>query len=299
MASDPLFVLAFTVVPFVALGGGFVVSIWYATRVDRRLLAGTALFALMGTSQLTEVWVLLAGGDPHATLSGELIETTVNLLAVLVVLGLARSLEAEQRRRERQAVLTRELGGGSVLGEAESDSDVERRGLFNPTVLGLPVVGRVVAWAFTSLPLGTTANLSTVIETAARNLQVTYPATVVDRDPVPDLTVFAEATTLADILETVLKQLVLYNDSSEPTIEITIETTGSTVRVRISDNGPGLPAAVADQLAGTADDSVGPDLELGPVHSLLEKWGGSIGVTDGAVELTLLRPRPQQKEPGA
>lgn len=296
MAVDPLAVVAFTVLPIVALGGGLVVSIWYAITIDRRLLVGTALFALMGAHQLTEVWVLLTGGNPHTTHSGEVFETVVNLLTVATVLVLARRLEAERLRRERQAVVTSTLETDSVPGDGGSASADTRHGLFSPAVFGLPVLGRLVSWAFATLPFGTTADLSVVVETVARNLQVTYPVTAVDRDRIEDVTVFAEPTTLEDILETVLKQFVVYNDSSEPSIRIAIDIERSRVRIRISDNGPGLPDAIADQLAGTAVESERPDLELGAVHGLLEKWGGSIGVADGTVELTLLRPRPQQSE---
>ncbi|MFW5921790.1 MAG: ATP-binding protein [Halodesulfurarchaeum sp.] len=296
MAVDPLVVVAFTVLPAVALGGGLVASVWYAVTIDRRLLVGTALFALMGAHQLTEVWVLLAGGNPYTALSGELFETIVNLLTVATVLVLSRRLEAERLRRERQAVVTSTLETDSVPGDGGSGPEDTRHGLFSPAVFGLPILGRLVSWAFATLPFGTTADLSVVIETVARNLQVTYPVTAVDRDRIEDVTVFAEPITLEDVLETVLKQFVVYNDSSEPTIRIAVDVEGSRVRIRISDNGPGLPAAIADQLTGAAAESGRPNLELGAAHGLLEKWGGSIGVADGTVELTLLRPRPQQNE---
>jgi hypothetical protein len=291
MAPDPLLVLSFTVVPLVALGGGVVVSAWYARRVDRRLVVGTALLALMGAHQLTEGWALLTGATPHATVPGELFETSVNLLAVASILVLARRLETERRRLERQALVTRELAGGPVPGADRVDSDPAVGGVFGPAAFELPILGRLFAWAFESLPLGTTANLSAVIETVSRNLQVTYPVATVDREAVPDIAVFAEATTLEDVLETVLKQLVVYNDSSEPTIHVAVETDGSRVRIRVRDNGPGLPEAVAAQLTGRETDSERADLELGTVRALLENWGGSIGVADGTVELTLLRPR--------
>ncbi len=291
MAPDPLLVLSFTVVPFFALLAGTAASLWYAREVDSRLFVGTALVGLMGAHQLTELWLLATGGNPVGTVPGELFETSVNLLAVGTVLVLARRLETKQRRVERQAVLTSALTDTPIPGEDRPEPTAENRGLFSPKRFSLPIVGRFVSWAFTSLPLGTTANLSAVIETAARNLQVTYPATEVTRTAVPDLTVFAEATTLEDSFETVLKQLVVYNDSSEPTIHIDVENEGPQVTVRISDNGPGLPDPLADQLKGTGDTSVGPALELGAVHQLIEKWGGSIGVTDGAVELTLLSPQ--------
>lgn len=295
MAVDPLAVAAFTVVPFLLLLGGLLFSLWYAITVDRRLVLAAALFVLMGGHQLTEVWLVFTSRNPVGTIPGELFETSVNVLAVGAVIVLARAFELEKRQRERQEVLTRQMSDKQIPGANTSKkSQSTPSGVFNPAYFALPVIGRLLSWAFASLPLGTTATLSTVIETAVRNLQVTYPATEVARANIPDVTVFAEATTLEDVVETVLKQLVIYNDSSEPTIRITVDTDGSRVHVRMSDNGSGLPDPVADQLAGTADDAARPDLALGPVHGLLEKWGGSVEVRDGTVEVTLLRPRPDQ-----
>lgn len=295
MAVDPLAVATVTILPLLALLGGLLFSIWYAFTTDRRLAVAAALFALMIAHQLTEVWLLATGLDPLSNLPGELFETSVNLLAVATVLLLARRLETERRRRERQAVLTRELSNSShPVGGMEPTPEPEGEGLFRPALFELPIVGHLVAWAYTTLPLGTTAQLSPVIETAVRNVQVTFPVTTVDRGAVPDRTVFAEATTLEDIIETVLKQFVVYNDSSDPTIRIDVTVHSSTVRIRIDDNGPGLPATVADQLEGTTRKSANPDLELAPVHGLLEKWGGSIKVDNGTVDLTLLSPRPDR-----
>ncbi|MBS3761427.1 ATP-binding protein [Halodesulfurarchaeum sp.] len=297
MAVDPLAIATVTILPLLALLGGLLFSVWYAFTTDRRLAVAAALFALMSAHQLTEVWLLATGLDPLGNLPGEVFETSVNLLAVVTVLILARRLETERRRRERQDVVTRELSNAShPVGGEEPTPQTGGLGLFRPALLGLPVVGQLVAWAYTTLPLGTTARLSSVIETAVRNVQVTFPVTTVDRGAVPDLPVFAEATTLEDIVETVLKQFVVYNDSSEPTIRIDGTVHSSTVRIRIEDNGPGLPAAVADQLEGEVRESANPDLELAPVHGLLEKWGGSITVDSGTVDLTLLSPRPEQTE---
>ncbi|MDR5656702.1 hypothetical protein RH831_05855 [Halodesulfurarchaeum sp. HSR-GB] len=296
MAADPLAVVAFTVLPLTVLAGGFVLTIWGAIVRERRFLIASLLFGLMGAHQATEVWLLLTGADPLGNVLGEVFETSVNLLAVLAVGVLGRRLQVERRKRERQAVVTRELGAGPIPGATDRDTDTTHGALLRPATFHLPVVGRLASWAFVSLPLGTTATLSRVIETAARNLQVTYPAMKVDREAVPELTVFAEATTLVDIIETILKQLVLYNDSSDPEIRIQVATEGPRAIVEISDNGPALPAAVSEQLTGRATEAERPDLELGPVHALLEQWGGSIDVTDSTVELTLLRPYPRDRK---
>ncbi len=297
MAGDPLAVATFTALPLLALFIGILVSIWAAVRVDRRLLLATVLLSLMGSHQLTEVWLLLAGQNPISNLPGEVVETSVNLLTVAVVWVLIRRIETERRRGERQALVQREVLDSAIPGKKRPESPVtEPLGVFSPASFELPVVGHVLAWAYTTLPLGNTAMLSTVLETAVRNLQVTFPAANFQIRDEPEVTVFAEATTLREIVETVLKQLIVYNDSSEPAVELTVETRGSTVLLRLSDNGPGLPPEVAAQLAGELSTGR-PNLELEPVSALLEKWGGSIGVEDGAILLGLVSPNPIRENP--
>lgn len=292
MAVDPLIAFSMTILPLLALIFGILVSLWGTVRVDRWLLLGTVLLGLMGGHQLTEAYQLVLGGNPYPSLFGEGFETAVNLLAAGLLWVVTRRILTERRHREQQAVLARELSSDSrpVGGEAEVD-DSGADGLFGLATSDLPLVGRFVTAAFRTLPLGTTADLPSAIETAVRNLQVTYPATTVDRETVEELTVFAEPSTLAEIVETVLKQFVVYNDTNDPAISIAVSTRGSTAVVRIEDNGPGLPNAVADQLAGQDEDSMAPNFELVPVHGLLEKWGGSITVESGAVEISVLRTK--------
>ena len=292
---DPLTVISLTLVPLGALLVGVVLALWGARRIDRWLALAAVLFAMMGVHQVTELQLVLAGGNPYDPFLGEVVETGVNLLAVVVIGALTRRIDVERRRGERQAVVGDEMATGSVPGRETPEGGGIPASPFDPAAFELPVVGRLLAWASATLPLGTTAQLDEVLSTAVRNLAVTYPAATVHLET-PAVTVFAEPTTLREIVETVVSQLVVYNDESEPVVEITATADGPTVEIEIADNGPGLPPDVAAQLVG--EGTAGQNLELAPVDALLENWGGSVYVTDGTVTLGLVAPTPGTDQSG-
>jgi len=292
---DLLTVISLTGLPLAALLVGVVLSLWGARLIDRWLVLAAVLFAMMGIHQLAELRLVLAGGNPYDPFLGEVVETGVNLLAVVVVGALTRRVDVERRRGERQAVVGGEMATGPVPGRDRPDAGGIPASPFDPAAFELPVIGRLLAVASATLPLGTTAQLEEVLETAVRNLAVTYPAATVHLET-PAVTVFAEPTTLREIVETVVKQLVVYNEESEPVIEIIATDGGPTVEIEIADNGPGLPQDVAAQLVG--DATVGQNLELAPVDALLKNWGGSVRVTEGTVALRLVAPQPGSDQSG-
>jgi hypothetical protein len=292
---DPLTVIAFTVVPLGVLVVGIGLSLWGARRIDRWLVLAAVLFAMMGVHQAAELRLALAGGSPYDPFLGEVVETGVNLLAVVVIVALTRRVDVERRRGERQAVVGETVAPGPVPGHEESGTGGIPASPFDPAAFELPVVGRLLAVASATLPLGTTAKLDEVLETAVQNLAVTYPTATV-RLEAPAVTVFAEPTTLREIVEVVVKQLIVYTEAREPVVEVTATVDGPTVEIEIADNGQGLPPDVAAQLVGEGAD--GGSLELAPVDALLENWGGSVSVENGTVTVGLVAPKPGADQSG-
>ncbi len=299
MAGDPLAFAVFTLVPLVVLSLGALLTIAYVFVLeDRRILLSTILFVLMLGHQFTEVWQFATGPDPYQNLLGEGIETLVNLLAVGAIGYVIWTLQAERRLRERLALVH-----GRVVGE---DIDEERAplgmgdergsvaGPFGPGWFRVPVFGRLLAFLYTSLPLGNTADLESVLRVAIQNARITFPIATFEVETLPPVTVLAEPTYLQEILETVLEQLVVYNDSSDPTVVIDVETGRGAARIVFRDNGSGLPEDVVGRLTGRHRpvDGVEPtdELELVYVHAFIEKWAGSVDVRDGAVQITLPTP---------
>lgn len=296
MAGDPLAFAVFTLFPLVVLALGALLSLAYVFVLeDRRILLSTILFALMLSHQVTEAWQFVAGPDPYQNLLGEGIETLVNLLAVVAIGYVIWTLQAERRLRERLAVVHGRVVGdegdanGGPLDLTEAGGSVA--GPFGPGWFRVPVFGRLLATLYTSLPLGNTADLESVLRVAIQNAKITFPIATFEVETLPPVTVLAEPTYLQEILETVLEQLVVYNDSSDPRVEIDVETGPGAVRVGFRDNGSGLPDEVIGRLTGghRPADAGEPtdDLELVYVHAFIEKWGGAVDVRDDAVQITL------------
>ena len=298
MALEPVFFTAFTAVPLLALAIGVIMATAYAVMLeDRRILLVTVLFLLMSIHQVVELWEVLQGASPYGSIVGEIIETSVNLLAVGSIGYVIYTLQSERRLRERLSIVQ-----GTVLGdeldrdEAEdlgvSEPGADDTGPYRPGWFRIPGLGRLLALVFTTLPLGNTAQLQDVLRVAVQNARVTFPIATFDVAEVPPVTVLAEATYLQEVLETVLERMVVYNDSSDPIVTIDLERRTGAVILRITDNGSGLPEDVANRLTGRPGDGPGTDdLELATVPAFIEKWGGDIAVEDGAVELTLLLPQ--------
>lgn len=298
MAGDPLSFAAFTLLPILALGVGVLVTVVYSIAlVDRRILLATALFVLMGFHQATELWQFLGGMDPYRNMVGELLETAVNLLAVGSIGYVLWSLETERQRREQLHLLQESTpgadertGAGSVVAGGEDGAETAR-GRTVQQLLRTPVLGRVLGVLYATLPLGSTAAVDAVVDEAVRNAGITFPSAGFEVEAIPAVTVFADQTYLQEILETVLERLVVYNDASEPLVTVTGERSDSTVTLHLSDNGSGLPTEVAERLTAPPERAAeAGDLEPDYVHAFLERWGGSIAVVEGQVEITLVTP---------
>lgn len=306
MAGDSLAFVVFTLVPLSVLAIAVVVSATYAVVLDdRRILLSTILFVLMGFHQTTEVVQFLGDVDPHRNLLGEILETGVNLLAVGAIGYVIWSLQVERQRRERLTAVQQSVLGpdqalnGHPVGNTPEDGSRERSEQRGPEWMRAPVIGRLVGYVLTTLPLGNTANLQSVLERAVRNASITFPIATFRQDSVPPVTVFGDPTYLQEVIETILERLVVYNDSSDPVIEIDVEAHKRWITVVFSHNGSGLPTSVVGELTGQEDaTTAGDDLELVHVHAFLERWGGSVETVDGTVRVSLPTPGSPPMEAG-
>lgn len=296
MAGDPLSFAAFTLFPLVVLVIGIVGSIAFASLLDDwRILLATALFLLMAAHQGTEVWAYIGGADPYTSILGEALETAVNLLAVGTIGYVIWSLRTERQLRERLEIIQETLAEDEQIGEevralGERGARIQPDQPSDPAWRKIPGVNRLLGFLFTTLPLGTTADLPAVLGTAVQNVRITFPIAEFRVETEDSIAVLAEPTYLQEVLETVLERLVVYNDSSDPELDIEMKR-GNTVDLVITHNGSGLPVDVIDRLTGETRDAGAGDLELAYVHSYLEKWGGSVSVTADTVEISLQTPR--------
>ncbi|WP_338740081.1 ATP-binding protein [Haloplanus salilacus] len=97
------------------------------------------------------------------------------------------------------------------------------------------------------------------VETAVDAVRTEHPSAVIDVDDLPDGTVRG-TDHLHLLFEHLIENAVVHNDRSTPEVRVTAETDGPTdsVRVRIFDDGPGLPAkqqrVVVDRMTPEHDD---------------------------------------------
>jgi signal transduction histidine kinase len=112
---------------------------------------------------------------------------------------------------------------------------------------------------------------------------VRYPeATFEEPSSYPDVTVVAN-TLLSSVFTNLLNNAVQHNDTDEPTVEVQATATDDALRVRIADDGPGIPHGQKERIFGRGErglDSGGSGLGLYLVERLLEDFGGSITVSD-------------------
>ncbi|MGM0398319.1 MAG: ATP-binding protein [Halobacteriota archaeon] len=296
MPSDVVLLVGFTLLPLAVLliGTGLAVAFSYAVR-DSRILLAALLFGLMASHQAVELVLWLGGGDPHQTVLGEVFETTVNLLAVVAVSVIAGSLTEERLLADSLADVQRslfEVRPGSVPGRSEHGDDLDGAG-WN---LRERIAERLGTGGTATVPLvfGHRSRVDEVLERAVENARVTFPIATIEVESETGIDVVAERTYLQEIFEILLEQLILYNDTSDPVIEATLERTNGDVTVELSHNGSGLPADVRTILeSGSADQESG-HAELVFVQTFVSQWGGSVQVDtdeEPTVTLTFAAPR--------
>jgi signal transduction histidine kinase len=112
---------------------------------------------------------------------------------------------------------------------------------------------------------------------------VRYPeATFEEPSSYPDVTVVGN-TLLSSVFTNLLNNAVQHNDTDDPTVEVEATATDEVLRVRIADDGPGIPDRQKERIFGRGErglDSGGSGLGLYLVERLLEDFGGSITVSD-------------------
>ena len=124
-------------------------------------------------------------------------------------------------------------------------------------------------------------DLQRVVEDVLTRRRELYPGADFTVD-VPPVTVAANGM-LASVFTNLLNNAVQHNDRERPTVSITAETDEGTVRVRVADDGPGIPDGRKERVFGRNQgglDSVGTGIGLYLVDSLVAKFGGDVWVED-------------------
>jgi PAS domain S-box-containing protein len=103
---------------------------------------------------------------------------------------------------------------------------------------------------------------------------------------IPDVSVRAD-NMLDAVFRNLLQNAIQHNDKDVPRVAVTAEEADTSVRVRIADNGPGVPDSRKDEIFARGEkglESAGSGLGLYLVKTLVDRYGGDVWVEDAEPE---------------
>jgi PAS domain S-box-containing protein len=126
-------------------------------------------------------------------------------------------------------------------------------------------------------------DLADVLGTEIEKRRETYPAATFEIDgELPDHRVAANGM-LPSVFRNLLNNAVQHNDDPSPTVTVSAARDGDVVRVRVADDGPGIPDGQKETIFGRGEkglDSPGSGIGLYLVDTLVDSYGGSVWVED-------------------
>jgi PAS domain S-box-containing protein len=142
----------------------------------------------------------------------------------------------------------------------------------------------------------TPVDLEECVRAELATIRESYPdARVRVSGAIPDVSVHANEM-LSSVFRNFFENAVQHNDEATPEITVGFVDTGETVRVRVADNGPGIPDTRKEKIFGKGQkglDSSGTGIGLYLVDTLVDQFGGDVWVEDndpkGAVFAVELR----------
>ncbi len=88
---------------------------------------------------------------------------------------------------------------------------------------------------------------------------------------------------LSSVFRNLVNNAVQHNDTAQPKVMITVEENDESVRIKVTDNGPGIPDNIKESLFGEGEkglESGGTGIGLFLVHSLVESYGGDVWIEE-------------------
>ncbi len=128
-----------------------------------------------------------------------------------------------------------------------------------------------------------TVSLRRIVESEIANVRSSYPDAILTvPDPIPEVTVQANEM-LQSVLRNLLTNAIQHNDADIPEVTITTTLDNEHVRLRIADNGPGIPDDRKESVFGRGEkglDSPGAGIGLYLVQTLVTAYDGTLWIED-------------------
>jgi signal transduction histidine kinase len=83
---------------------------------------------------------------------------------------------------------------------------------------------------------------------------------------------------IRSVVDNLLENAVEHNDAADPHVEVAVTVGAETVRLVVTDNGPGIPDQLKQSLFDPGEDGFGGGLSL--VYTLVTGYGGEVSVAD-------------------
>jgi signal transduction histidine kinase len=126
-------------------------------------------------------------------------------------------------------------------------------------------------------------DLAAVLETELAAARESYPgATITVTGDLPSVHVTANDV-LGSVFRNLLNNAVQHNDTESPTVTVAVRERDDAVRVRVADDGPGVPADRRSELFGRGEkglESSGTGIGLYLVGVLVEQFDGRVWIED-------------------
>jgi len=190
-------------------------------------------------------------------------------------LSLVNSILRHDLRNDLQVVgSTAELVASDADGEtADRAARVSRRAADAQDRLDdTEAVARSLAGEVTAREV----DLAATVRSATAGLGETYGATV--GTDLPETARVLADEGVRSVVDNLVQNAAEHSDAEEPRVDVAVERRGDTVRLRVRDNGPGLPEGARATLQGEGEGSAAGG--LGIVRALVEQYGGRVAVVD-------------------
>ena len=130
--------------------------------------------------------------------------------------------------------------------------------------------------------------LRTALESELETIRSETDAVVVTDGTIPDVTVSANEI-LGSVFRNLLTNAVQHNDKdiAEVQVSAAVDQDGDVVRIRVADNGPGIPDGREEEIFGKGEKGLrsgGTGLGLYLVQTLVDTYGGDVWVEDRGAE---------------